>query len=217
MKTDKDLNKMKKEELKEDINELEYNITNMLKKLDEPIENLLPKSDMLPNVSVQIEHYDYTGELEKLKIDSKETLKCLANLYLDENKMLDKNISNIIKNDAKQLADLDFSIFCSKRALVHAMKQIDAGSKDSELFKTIPMFQKELRDTIKMANELLHDRLKTFYRDLKNELEEINTGAKDNELDSNQNLTIVGDPKMLNDLLEQYKNDPTLLSKLIKK
>jgi hypothetical protein len=211
MKNDKDLNKIKKDEIKENIDQLEYNITTMLENLDEPIENLIPKSNMLPNVTIQIEQYDYAGELEKLKIDSKETLKCLANLYLDENKMLDKNISNIIKTDAIQLADLNYSMLISKRALVHAMKQIDAGSKDSELFKTIPMFQKEMRDTIKMANELLHDRLKKFYKDLKNELEEINTGGKDSQQNNEENLTIIGDSKMLNDVLNRYKIDPTLL------
>jgi hypothetical protein len=206
----KDLNKIKKEEIKKDINELEYNISTMLKNLDEPIENFLPKSDLLPNVSVQIDHFDYIGELEKLKIDSKETLKCLANLYLDENKMLDKNISNIIKTDAIQLADLNFSITCSKKALISCMKQIDAGSKDPELFKCVPMFQKELRDTIKMSNDLLHNQLKNFYRNLKDELEEINTGGKEDD-NSDNNVTIIGDPKRLNDLIDQWKDDPSLL------
>ena len=32
-----------------------------------------------------------------IKLDSKETLNCLANLYLDEEIMKNKNISNILK------------------------------------------------------------------------------------------------------------------------
>jgi hypothetical protein len=52
---------------------------------------------------------------------------------------------------------------------------------------------------------------------MKGELSEINAGTeeKNNNIEFT-NLTTIGDPKLLNDIFDRFKNDPTLLEKYIK-
>jgi len=219
-----DLNKMHPDDKKEvenhykdSIDGLQDNINNLLTELDEPIENLLPASDSLPTFDIGINEHDYNSDLEVIKVDAKETLKCLANLYLDKKSMKNKNINKIIKNDSTQLADLNFSISCARRALISCMMQLDIGVNDPEMYKSVALFQKEMRDTIKMANEL-QKKMKDFYKELNKEIEELNkgediTGNTDDDLieEADEKLNLIGDPRKLNDVLELYQDDPTLL------
>jgi hypothetical protein len=200
----------KKENLKNNIENLRGNINGMLEQIDMS-DDFFPEDDMLPGLDLKELAHDYERDIETIKIDAKETINCLANLYLDEEKMKNKNINTIIKDDADKVADLNFSISCSKRALIQCMRQVDMGSNNPELFNSVTNFQKELRDTIKVAYELIHVKMKEFYKILKEEQDEINAGPTNNE---DENLTTFGDPKKLNELFEQIKDDPTLLKKL---
>ena len=74
--------------------------------------------------------HDYEKDLELIREESKETLECIANLYLDEEIMNNKNINNIITNDALALSDLKFSISCSKRTS-HANSLHKLGNFDN--------------------------------------------------------------------------------------
>lgn len=198
---------------KDSIDGLQDNINNLLLEIDEPIESLLPTSDTLPSFEIGISEHDYDSEIEVIKIDAKETLKCLANLYLDKQSMKNKNINKIIKNDSMQLADLNFAISCARRALTSCMMQLDVGVNDPEMYKSVALFQKEMRDTIKMANELQR-KMKDFYKELKKELEELNKGddvEEEQTIAESDQLNLIGDPRKLNDILEIYKDDPTLL------
>ena len=201
------------EHFKNSIDDLQDNINNLLEEIDEPIESLLPSSDTLPSFEIGISEHDYDSEIEVIKIDAKETLKCLANLYLDKKSMKNKNINKIIKNDSMQLADLNFAISCARRALMSCMMQLDIGVNDPEMYKSVALFQKEMRDTIKMANELQR-KMKDFYKELKKELEELNKGddvEEEQTIAEDEQLNLIGDPRKLNDVLELYKDDPTLL------
>ena len=139
-------------------------------------------SDFFPekndiDLNLKIEMHDYEQDLEAIREESKETLECLANLYLDEEIMNNKNINNIITNDALALSDLKFSISCSKRGLINLMRQIDSGSADAELYSAVSSFQKEMKDGIQMLYKLQKD-MKIFFKELKSELKEINIGEE---------------------------------------
>jgi len=198
-------------EIEDSVSELKGNIESIVDNMPDP-EDMYIDNDLLPGIGSDVEVYDYIQEIEIIKIDSKDTLESLANLYLDTEKMKNKNIYKIIKNDADALADLNFSISMAKRALIGVMKQIDFGVNDPEMFQTVALFQKELRDTIKLTYDL-QKKMKDFYKELKSELPEINGGVEEieEEIPEEDQYTIIGDPQLLNKVFEQYKKDPTLL------
>ena len=207
--------KRDKTELKSSVEELQNNINAMLKEIDVPIDSMIPNSSVLPSLDIINENHDYEKDIELIKIESKETLECLANLYLDEDTMKNKNLYNIIKNDSQKISDMNFSISCSKRALINCMKQLDMGVNEPEMYESVSMFQKELRESINSLYNL-EKKMKDFYKDFKNELGTINMGKDilSKEPQNNDTYTIIGDPKLLNDIFEKYKNDPSLLQEL---
>lgn len=208
--------KRNNEEITDSIEDLQGNINYMLEQIDTPMDDLVLTGDMLPSLGDDIEFvaHDYDRDIELVKIEAKDTLECLANLYLSENNMSNKNIYKIIKDDASQLADLNFSIKMARKALINCMTQLDMGVNDPEMYKSVALFQKEMRDTIKQTYDL-QKKMKDFYKELKTELSEINVGMEE-IVDSDQDeYTVIGDPKLLNDLLDKYKNDPSLLSDII--
>lgn len=203
-----------KEDIKDSVAELQGNINSMLDKISTKPEDMFPDKDLLPNLDIQVEYHDYEKDIELIKIESKETLECLANLYLTEKMMNTKNIYKIIKDDSMNLAKLNFSIEMSQRAMISCMRQLDMGVNDPDMYQSVALFQKELRDSIKMAYDL-QKKMKDFYKELKSELQEIDTG--DEITTQEESNYIIGDPKMLNNLFEQMKNDPTLLNDMLNK
>jgi hypothetical protein len=171
---------------KEDYRELfQENIEKLKTELEETQDELdFDPSDFFPDkndidLNLKIEMHDYEKDLELIREESKETLECLANLYLDEEIMSNKNINNIITNDALALSDLKFSISCSKRGLINLMRQIDNGSVDAELYQAVSLFQREMKDGIETLYKL-QKVMKEFFKDLKGELKEINVGVTEN-------------------------------------
>ena len=167
---------------KDDLRELfQENIDKLKSEIEETQDELeFDPADFFPDknnidLNLQIEMHDYEKDLEAIREESKETLGCLANLYLDEEIMSNKNINNIITNDALALSDLKFSISCSKRGLINLMRQIDNGSVDAELYQAVSLFQREMKEGIQMLYKLQKD-MKEFFKDLKSELKEINVG-----------------------------------------
>lgn len=209
----KDFETVKKNEIKNDIKELEENINNMLNEFN--LDDLKTSADTLNRLEISnIELYDYSKDIEMIRIDAKDTLNCLANLYLSEKNMEDKNIAAIIRQDANAISDLNFSISVAKRALIKCMNKLDLGSDNPDMFKAVTEFQKEMRETIKATNELLHVKMMTFYRDLRDNLDQLNTGQKEKEIEAGKaNVTII-DTRMINDLLDEKERDHTLLSEL---
>ena len=199
-------------EIQDSVDELKGNINSMLDNIPNP-DDMFLQPDLLPGIDLDVEVFDYVQEIEIIKIDSKDTLESIANLYIDLDKMKNKNIHKIIKNDAENLADLNFSISMAKRALIGCMQQLDMGVNDPDMYAAVAMFQKEMRDTIKMTYDL-QKKMKEFYKELKNELPEINAGEEEiqEEETKEDNYTIIGDPKLLNQVLEQYEKDPSLLN-----
>jgi hypothetical protein len=159
------------------------NLTNEIKEVQEEInfnpEEFFPDANNL-DLNLKIEMHDYEKDLEDIKIESKETLECIANLYLDEETMQNKNINNIITNDASALSDLKFSISCSKRGLINLMRQIDNGTVNAELYTAVSLFQREMKEGINMLYKLQKS-MKEFFKDLKGELTDINVGEVDTE------------------------------------
>jgi len=179
------------EATKKDFKELyEDNISKLTEEIKLTTDEIdFDPSDFFPQNSdvtmdMKAEIHDYEKDIEAIRHESRETLECLANLYLDEEIMKNKNINNIIMNDALALGDLKFSISCSKRGLINLMKQIDGGSSEPALFQAVSFFQKEMKEGIEMLYKLQKS-MKEFFKDLKEELtaKKINAGAQKNALD----------------------------------
>jgi len=168
-----------KELFQSNIDKLKTEIEDAQEELDFDPSEFFPVNNNI-DLNFKIEMHDYEKDLEVIREESKETLECIANLYLSEDIMLNKNINNIIKNDALAISDLKFSISCSKRGLINLMKQIDSGSSDADLFQAVSMFQREMKDCIETLYKLQKS-MKEFFKDLKEELKEINIG--DNEVE----------------------------------
>ena len=163
-----------RESFQDSINRLKTEIEEAQEELDFNPSDFFPENNDI-DLNLKVEMHDYEKDLEVIREESKETLECLANLYLDEDIMNNKNINNIITNDALALSDLKFSISCSKRGLINLMRQIDNGSVDAELFTAVSLFQREMKEGINMLYKL-QKTMKEFFKDLKSELKEINVG-----------------------------------------
>jgi hypothetical protein len=202
------------------ISNLQDEINSMLEEIDTLPENLAPPKDMLPGLDFEYTKYDYDRDIETIKEDAKETLECISSLYLNLDILKKKNVKSIIKNDAEQISDIKFSLSCAKRGLINCMKQIDAGSNDPEMHQAVNAYQKEIRDSSKMINDLL-SKMKSFYKELRDEYthKEIIEQQKleeEREALTQQNVTnssdlIIFDQKRVNELIDSYKKDPTLL------
>ena len=167
-------NPLQTQQLKQNINSLEGEMKSLNDHLQLNPEDLFPDDDLLPGLN-DVEIFDYDKEIKEIQSDCEETLECLSSLYLNVEEIEKKNISNIIKNDALALADLKFSLSCSKRGLINLMKQLDMGTNDPLMYQAVGNFQKEIRDSVKMLYDI-QKKMKDFYKDIRNELTEINAG-----------------------------------------
>jgi len=201
------------------ISYLQDEINSMLSEIDTLPKDLVPPADLLPGIDFEYTKYDYEKDIESIKEDAKETLECISSLYLKDEEMNKKNVKSIIKNDAEQISDIKFSLSCAKRGLVNCMKQIDAGANDPEMHVAVNAYQKEIRDSSKMINDLL-TKMKSFYKELRDEYEhkEINEQQIKEEnaaaaaLDKNNDDLVIFDPRKFNKIIDEYKKDPTLLN-----
>lgn len=197
------------------VNKMENEIKSMLGELESLTDELTPPENLLPGLDFEYTKYNYDKDIELIKDEAKETLECISSLYLDEIVMKRKNIMSIIKNDSETISDIKFSLSCAKRGLIICMQQIDAGSNDPEMHEAVNAYQKEIRDSSKMINDLL-TKMKSFYKELRDEYErkEINEQIK---LEGSENSNKIGDnlvifdQKKINELVDMYKKDPTLL------
>lgn len=174
MANEKPKNKDYREEFQNNINKLKSEIETTQEEIDFDASDFFPKNDD-DSLDLRVDMHDYEKDLEEIRLESKETLECLASLYLKDDVMSNKNINNIINNDALALSDLKFSISCSKRGLINLMKQIDGGSINAELYTAVSLFQREMKEGINMLYKLQKS-MKDFFKDLKGELNEINIG-----------------------------------------
>lgn len=169
-----------KESFQENIDRLKMEIEETQDELDFDPSEFFPENNNI-DLNLKVEMHDYEKDLEVIREESNETLECIANLYLDDTIMQNKNINNIIKNDALAISDLKFSISCSKRGLINLMKQIDSGSSDADLFQAVSLFQREMMNGIETLYKLQKN-MKDFFKVLKEELKEINVGDADIEV-----------------------------------
>jgi hypothetical protein len=199
-------NPLKTQQLKDNISQLEGEMMGLSQQLALNPEDLFPSDDLLPGLN-DIVLFDYEKEISEIQSDCEETLECLSSLYLGAEDLEKKNISNIIKNDALALADLKFSLSCSKRGLINLMKQLDMGINDPLMYQSVATFQKEIRDSIKMSYDI-QKKMKEFYRDIKKELSELNTGDKEEDdakiTDITEETYHIVDMDKLNDEIESY-------------
>jgi len=205
---DKETEELRKSFIKDSIDGLQSNIGSLLSTLDDTSDLMPDPDNILPDLNINdIQVYDYEKEMESIKIDARETLSCLANLYLDEEIMKDKNVNLIIRDDAKKIAELNFSIAISKRALILLMNQIDMGTTNAELYKSVFEAQREMRETVKSAHDLLNVKMKNFYQDLKQEIDSkgVNTGDDIFGEDGSE-MNIISDPRKLNKMIEDFSD-----------
>jgi hypothetical protein len=168
-----------REIFQENIDQLKNEIESVQEELDFNPSDFFPDANDM-DLNLKIEMHDYEKDLESIRDESKETLECIANLYLDEETMKNKNINNIITNDALALSDLKFSISCSKRGLINLMCQIDNGSVNADLYTAVSLFQREMKEGIEALYKLQKN-MKEFFKELKGELKDINTGNSEIE------------------------------------
>lgn len=184
-----------------------------MKSLDEQLEinnyDLSPSNDLLPRMELEYEIHNYDEEMEEIAKECIITLDCISNLYLTEEDLQKKNIKNIVKNDALALGDLKFSLSCSKRGLINLMKQLDMGINDPEMYQAVGTFQKEIRDSIKMLYDL-QKKIKDFYKEIKQEFTDINTGDKDDIKETGAGLGAglhLVDKKQINKIIDDMNSD----------
>lgn len=92
------------------------------------------------------------------------------------------------------------------------MRQLDAGSNDPDMHNAVNAYQKEIRESNKMIHELLN-KMKIFYKNLREELKidvDINVGNEIKAGNEDEDLKLI-DKSEFNELIDQYKKDPTLL------
>lgn len=188
-------NKDRIQHLRKNISSLEGEMRGLNEQLDLNPEDLLPNIDMLDGIQ-DIQIFDYEEEIAIIKEDCVETLECLSKLYLSADDIESKNLSNIIKNDAEALSDLKFTISCSKRGLISLMKNLDLGISDPEMYKAIGAIQKEIRDSIKLLIEI-QKKMKTFYKEIRDELSEIITVVVEDSDDKYEEAIIDDDESTL--------------------
>lgn len=197
-------------QLKQNISGLEGEMKGLDNVLDLNPEDLLPSDDILDGIN-DIEIFDYQKEIDVIQEDATETLDCLSKLYLSAEDIQTKNLANIIKNDSEALADLKFSLSCSKRGIINLMKNIDMGVNDPLMYQSVGVLQKEIRDSIKMLYDI-QKKMKDFYKEIKEELSELNTIDDEGEvddaelIDDDDTLHIV-DMNKLTEELDEYKKD----------
>jgi len=196
------------------MNELDILKNNVKSFLDDMDKDIMPPSDLLPGIQLDSQSHDYEQDLELIKEETKETLECISSLYLDNKTMKEKNISNIIRNDAETISNIKFSIEMAKRGLINCMKQLDVGTNNPEMHVAVGSYQKEIRDSNKMVYDLL-TKMKTFYKELKDELkgEDINISGSENGKPSGtkKDELFIFDSKQIDDIFEEHKKNPTLL------
>ena len=199
---------------KNTIKNLNNSIESVLSEINSMPKDYMAPSDLLPGISFDYINYDYDRDIETIKEDAKETLECVSSLYLNKDITKKKNIMTIIKNDSETISDIKFSLSCAKRGLINCMKQLDAGSNDPEMHQAVNAYQKEIRDSSKMINDLL-TKMKSFYKELRDEYErkEINE-TKSVEIEKKSDNLVIFDSKKMNKMIDDYKNDPTLLSEI---
>jgi len=196
--------------LKKDISGLEGEMRGLDDVLDLNPEDLLPSDDILDGIN-DIEIFDYQKEIEEIQGDCNITLECLSKLYLSTDDIQTKNLSNIIKNDSEALADLKFSLSCSKRGIINLMRNIDMGINDPLMYQSVGILQKEIRDSIKMLYDI-QKKMKDFYKEIKEELDEINSidaaGEVDDAelIDDDDNSLHIVDMDKLTDELDTFRN-----------
>ncbi len=197
-------NEMKKE-YEDHINNLRDEIEQTQDELNFDPSEFFPDQNNI-DLNLDVKMHDYERDIELIREECKETLECLANLYLNESNMRNKNINNIIKNDALALSDLKFSISCSKRGLINLMKQIDNGVVDSELYQSVSSFQKEMKDGVKMLYDLQKN-MKDFYKELSSEIKDagIQEGNQLKSSDPHENIRIVD--KDINKMIDKINNN----------
>jgi len=201
-----------------DIAKLDSSIKDVISEMDD-ISALTPPNDLLPGLEFEYTKYNYDKDLETIKEDARDTLDSLSGLYLNKDLVKKKGVKTIIKNDAEIISDIKFSISCAKRGLINCMRQLDAGmSSDPDMHQAVNAYQKEIRDSSKMMNDLL-TKMKSFYKDLRDEYEhrEINEQQTKNEIggESGKDIPddglITFDPDKWNEIIDDFKKDPTLL------
>lgn len=191
------------EEIRRHVNQTADQMVSLEKELDMAASRMFPADGDLPSLDMVVEVFDYEGEIQRIKMECRETLESISSLYLTEETAQKKNIGNIIKNDALALADLNFSLSCSRRGLINLMKQIDMGVSDPEMYTAVATFQKEIRDSIKLAYDI-QKKMKEFYCEMRGELQadEIETGEDVGPVKTDLYLI---DTRELNKTIEKYQ------------
>lgn len=199
------------QQLRQNISQLEGEMNGLNQHLALNPEDLFPDDELLPGLN-DIVLFDYDKEIKEIQSDCEETLDCLSSLYLNAEDIEKRNINNIIKNDASALADLKFSLSCSKRGLINLMKQLDMGINDPLMYQSVGIFQKEIRDSIKMLYDI-QKKMKDFYKDIKKEMSELNAGGEEDQKKEIQDVEDVSeetyhivDFDRLNDEIDSYAN-----------
>lgn len=205
-------NAAKIDQLQRNIRGLEGEMNGLNDVLDLNPEDLLPGEDILDGIN-DIEVFDYQKEIDEIQIDCDETLDCLSKLYLSSDDIRTKNLSTIVKNDAEALANLKFSLSCSKRGIINLMKNIDMGVNDPMMYQSVGVLQKEIRDSIKLLYDT-QKKMKDFYKEVKKELAEINSiDSEENDkiddaelIEDEETLHLVDMDKLTQDLDDFQKN-----------
>ena len=100
-------NEILKKEYEKDIDELRSEIEQVEEALSFDPNDFFPDQNNI-DLNLDVKIHDYEKDIELIRDECKETLECLANLYLNDDQMKTRNIYKIIKDDSMALSKLNF-------------------------------------------------------------------------------------------------------------
>ena len=203
------MKKNNRDMLRNTISSLEGEMNSLDSQLEINNYDLSPTNDLLPKMELEYEIHNYEEEIADIENDCIDTLQCMSNLYLSDDDLQKRNIKKIVKNDALALSELKFSVSCSKRGLINLMKQLDMGINDPEMYMAVGTFQKEIRESIKMLYDL-QKKIKDFYKEMKDDLNNMNSGEKEEKKEENIGLGAglhLVDKKQINKIIDDMKTE----------
>jgi hypothetical protein len=195
----------KKEEKINDLQNEFQRIQEENKDLD--VSKYLAKRDDLPDLG-EIVIYDYDADIEEAKIQGKEVLETLVDMYLGDNPAIIQHpyIKKKMEEDAQVYADTIFLQKMTKKNFLTQLRQVDNGDTSARMHEVINQSISQIRDNIKFSQSQRSE-LEKYYKETRrdmgmNEISE--TMEQKNVVEDVKEEGKIMDSRNLNNLIDNY-------------
>jgi hypothetical protein len=196
----------KKEEKINDLQNEFNRIQEENKDLD--VSKYLATKEDLPNLG-EIVIYDYDADIEESKVEAKEVLESLVDMYLGDNPAIIEHpyIKKKKEQDAQVYADTIFLQKMTKKNFLTQLRQVDNGDTSARMHEVINQSISQIRDNIKFSQSQRTE-LEKFYKETRRDLgmnemsetmEQKNIANEDVKEDGK-----IMDPRDLNNMIDNY-------------